>query len=100
MLFDGVQSVLVCVCILMNQGDILVKGVVFFKVINIINNGLSVGFNMEKGGELVENLLVLYDYMLWCLLYVNLYNDEQVIIEVFVLFENIVDVWWQIGFNY
>ncbi|AJJ61824.1 flagellar export chaperone FliS [Yersinia aldovae] len=100
MLFDGAQSALVRARILMNQGDIPAKGAALSKAINIIDNGLSAGLDMEKGGELAENLSALYDYMTRRLLYANLHNDEQAINEVSVLLENIADAWRQIGPNY
>ncbi len=100
MLFDGAQSALVRARILMNQGDIPAKGAALSKAINIINNGLSAGLNMEKGGELAENLSALYDYMSRRLLHANLHNDEQAITEVLALLENIADAWRQIGPNY
>lgn len=42
------------------------------------------------------NFFELYDYMICCLLQVNLCNDVQVIEEVEGLFSNIVEVWKQI----
>ncbi|CNI29156.1 MULTISPECIES: flagellar export chaperone FliS [Yersinia] len=100
MLFDGAQSALVRARILMTQGDIPAKGAEISKAINIINNGLSAGIDIEKGGELAENLSALYDYMSRRLLHANLYNDEQAIDEVASLLENIADAWRQIGPNY
>lgn len=100
MLFDGAQSALVRARILMNQGDIPAKGAALSKAINIIDNGLSAGLDMEKGGELAQNLSALYDYMSRRLLYANLHNDEQAINEVAALLENIADAWRQIGPNY
>ncbi|MFJ1228890.1 flagellar export chaperone FliS [Yersinia proxima] len=100
MLFDGAQSALVRARILMNQGDIPAKGAALSKAINIINNGLSAGLDMEKGGELAQNLSALYDYMSRRLLHANLHNDEQAITEVLALLENIADAWRQIGPNY
>ncbi|HHL2561503.1 TPA: flagellar export chaperone FliS [Yersinia enterocolitica] len=100
MLFDGAQSALVRARILMTQGDIPAKGAALSKAINIINNGLSAGLDMEKGGELAENLSALYDYMSRRLLHANLHNDEQAITEVLALLENIADAWRQIGPNY
>ncbi|CQH57204.1 flagellar protein FliS [Yersinia enterocolitica] len=100
MLFDGAQSALVRARILMNQGDIPAKGAALSKAINIIENGLSAGLDMEKGGELAENLSALYDYMSRRLLHANLHNDEQAITEVLALLENIADAWRQIGPNY
>ncbi|EKN6352612.1 flagellar export chaperone FliS [Yersinia enterocolitica] len=100
MLFDGAQSALVRARILMNQGDIPAKGAALSKAINIIENGLSASLDMEKGGELAENLSALYDYMSRRLLHANLHNDEQAITEVLALLDNIADAWRQIGPNY
>ena len=100
MLFDGAQSALVRARILMNQGDIPAKGAALSKAINIIENGLNAGLDLEKGGEMAENLSALYDYMSRRLLHANLHNDEQAITEVLALLENIADAWRQIGPNY
>ncbi|CNL26665.1 flagellar protein FliS [Yersinia frederiksenii] len=100
MLFDGAQNAPGRARILMTQGDIPAKGAEISKAINIINNGLSAGIDIEKGGELAENLSALYDYMSRRLLHANLYNDEQAIDEVASLLENIADAWRQIGPNY
>ncbi|KJG86777.1 flagellar export chaperone FliS [Yersinia pestis] len=100
MLFDGAQSALIRARILMSQGNIPAKGAAISKAIDIINNGLSAGLNLDKGGEMAENLSALYDYMSRRLLYANLHNDEQAINEVCALLENIADAWRQIGPNY
>lgn len=100
MLFDGAQSALVRARILMNQGDIPAKGAAISKAIDIINNGLNAGLDLEKGGEMAENLSALYDYMSRRLLQANLHNDEQAINEVLALLDNIADAWRQIGPNY
>ncbi|MBW5825003.1 MULTISPECIES: flagellar export chaperone FliS [Yersinia] len=100
MLFDGAQSALVRARILMNQRDIPAKGAAISKAIDIINNGLNAGLDLEKGGEMAENLSALYDYMSRRLLHANLHNDEQAITEVLALLENIADAWRQIGPNY
>ncbi|EEQ09425.1 hypothetical protein ymoll0001_16830 [Yersinia mollaretii ATCC 43969] len=84
----------------MSQGDIPGKGTALSKAIDIINNGLSAGLDVEKGGEMAENLSALYDYMSRRLLHANLHNDEQAINEVAALLENIADAWRQIGPNY
>lgn len=84
----------------MSQGNIPAKGAAISKAIDIINNGLSAGLNLDKGGEMAENLSALYDYMSRRLLYANLHNDEQAINEVSALLENIADAWRQIGPNY
>ncbi|AKP32216.1 flagellar export chaperone FliS [Yersinia aleksiciae] len=100
MLFDGAQSALVRARILMSQGDIPGKGTALSKAIDIINNGLNAGLDLENGGEMAENLSALYNYMSRRLLHANLHNDEQAINEVAALLENIADAWRQIGPNY
>ncbi|MEH2920911.1 flagellar export chaperone FliS [Samsonia erythrinae] len=100
MLFDGARSAMMRARILIEQGDIPGKGVALSKAIDIINNGLKAGLDNEKGGELVENLSALYDYMSQRLLIANLHNDANAIAEVEALLENIADAWRQIGPNY
>ncbi|WGL29592.1 flagellar export chaperone FliS [Pectobacterium brasiliense] len=100
MLFDGAKSSMVRARILLEQGDIPGKGAALSKAINIITNGLKVGLDMEKGGELAENLSALYDYMTQRLMIANLHNDVKVIEEVETLLENIASAWRQIGPNY
>ncbi|MBE5214836.1 flagellar export chaperone FliS [Pectobacterium quasiaquaticum] len=100
MLFDGAKSSMVRARILLEQGDIPGKGAALSKAIDIITNGLKVGLDMEKGGELAENLSALYDYMTQRLMIANLHNDVKVIEEVEALLENIASAWRQIGPNY
>ncbi|WCG81862.1 flagellar export chaperone FliS [Pectobacterium sp. A5351] len=96
LLFDGAHSALVRAKILIEQGDIAGKGAAISKAIDIINNGLNVGLDMEKGGELAENLAALYEYMTRRLTIANLHNDIDVIDEVDILLSNIADAWRQI----
>lgn len=100
MLFDGARSAMVRARILMQQGDIQGKGLALSKAIDIITNGLKMGLDMEKGGELAENLSALYDYMTQRLMIANLHNDVKVIEEVETLLENIASAWRQVGPNY
>ncbi|AYQ48506.1 Flagellar protein FliS [Dickeya solani] len=100
MLFDGTKSALVRARILLEQNDIVGRGNALSKAIDIISNGLKLGLDMEKGGELAENLSDLYDYMVRRLLHANINNDLQAIIEVENLLGNIADAWKQIGPGY
>ncbi|NKI74838.1 flagellar export chaperone FliS [Dickeya sp. CFBP 2040] len=97
MLFDGAKSALIRARILLEQNDIVGKGNALSKAIDLISNGLKLGLDMEKGGELAENLADLYDYMVRRLLHANINNDLQAIIEVESLLDNIADAWKQIG---
>ncbi|WP_407321558.1 flagellar export chaperone FliS [Dickeya ananatis] len=100
MLFDGTKSALVRARILLEQNDVVGKGNALSKAIDIISNGLKLGLDMEKGGELAENLADLYDYMVRRLLHANINNDLQAIMEVEALLDNIADAWKQIGPGY
>ena len=99
MLFDGAHSALVRARLFLEQGNIPDKGEALSKAINIIDNGLKAGLNMEVESDLPENLAELYDYMVRRLLHANLRNDAEAIVEVEVLLNNIADAWKQIGPN-
>ncbi|MCW2481749.1 flagellar export chaperone FliS [Candidatus Symbiopectobacterium sp. NZEC135] len=99
LLFNGARSAMVRARILLQQGDIQGKGMALSKAIDIITNGLKTGLDMEKGGELAENLSALYDYMTQRLMIANLHNDVNAIEEVEVLLQNIADAWCQIEPN-
>ena len=96
-LFNGALSALRRALILMEQGNIAGKGENISKAINIIGNGLKQGLDKEKGGELAENLALLYDYMITQLLDANLKNNPEKIHEVIKLLTEISDAWQQIG---
>lgn len=99
MLFDGAYSALVRARLFLEQGDIPAKGEALSKAINIIDNGLKAGLNMEVDSDLTANLAALYDYMVRRLLHANLRNDVEAIVEVEGLLNNIADAWKQIGPN-
>ncbi|EOC1347870.1 flagellar export chaperone FliS [Cronobacter turicensis] len=97
MLFDGALSALVRARLFIEQGDTQAKGQALTKAINIIDNGLKAGLNMDIGGDLPQNLALLYEYMVRRLLHANLRNDVDAINEVETLMTNIADAWKQIG---
>ncbi|HBU95508.1 MAG TPA: flagellar protein FliS [Leclercia adecarboxylata] len=99
MLFDGAHSALVRARLFLEQGNIPAKGEALSKAINIIDNGLKAGLNMEVESDLPKNLAALYDYMVRRLMHANLRNDAEAIVEVEVLLNNIADAWKQIGPN-
>lgn len=97
MLFEGANSALVRARLFMQQGEIVAKGEAVSKAINIIDNGLKAGLDLENGGDIAANLSDLYDYMIRRLLLANLRNDSQAIEEVEGLLGNIADAWKQIS---
>jgi len=99
MLFDGAHSALVRARLFLEAGQMPEKGEALSKAINIIDNGLKAGLNMEVDSDLPGNLAALYDYMVRRLLQANLRNDVEAIVEVEGLLTNIADAWKQIGHN-
>ncbi|HEY4435637.1 MULTISPECIES: flagellar export chaperone FliS [Lelliottia] len=97
MLFDGALSALVRARLFLEEGKIAEKGEALSKAINIIDNGLKAGLNMEVDSELPGNLAALYDYMVRRLLHANLRNDVEAIVEIEGILNNIADAWKQIG---
>ncbi len=99
LLFDGAHSALVRARLFLEAGQMPEKGEALSKAINIIDNGLKAGLNMEVDSDLPGNLAALYDYMVRRLLQANLRNDVEAIVEVEGLLTNIADAWKQIGPN-
>ncbi|WJV68606.1 flagellar export chaperone FliS [Pectobacteriaceae bacterium CE70] len=97
MLFDGALSSLVRADVYMEQGDTVGKGNAITKAIRIIDSGLLVSLDIEKGGEISANLAQLYDYMIRQLLHANLHNDRNVLQNITELLRGIADSWKQIS---
>ncbi|MEA9392577.1 flagellar export chaperone FliS [Acerihabitans sp. TG2] len=97
LLFDGALSALTKADIFLEQGNIAAKGNAISKAIDIITNGLKVGLDMEKGGELSHNLSELYDYFCRQLILVNLHNDRPLLKQIRELLSDIADAWKSIS---
>lgn len=93
MLFDGALSALIRARLFMQDGNIEGKGSSISKAINIIEAGLKEGLTENRGDELADNLLDLYNYMTRRLLHANLHNDVAAVEEVEGLLRNIADAW-------
>ena len=96
MLFDGALSALIRARLFMQDGNIEGKGKSLSKAINIIEAGLKEGLAENRGDELADNLLDLYNYMTRRLLEANLHNDVAAIEEVEGLLRNIADAWKEV----
>jgi flagellar protein FliS len=97
LLFDGALSALAKADIYIQQGNIAAKGKNLTHAINIINNGLRVGLDMEHGGELSQNLANLYDYFCRELVHVNRENNLALLRQIRQLLGEIADAWKAIG---
>lgn len=96
MLFDGALSALIRARLFMQDDNIEGKGKSISKAINIIEAGLKEGLAENRGDELADNLLDLYNYMTRRLLEANLHNDVAAIEEVEGLLRNIADAWKEV----
>ena len=96
MLFDGALSALIRARLFMQDGNIEGKGSSISKAINIIEAGLKEGLAENRGDELADNLLDLYNYMTRRLLHANLHNDVAAVEEVEGLLRNIADAWKEV----
>jgi flagellar protein FliS len=96
MLFDGALSALIRARLFMQDGNIEGKGSSISKAINIIEAGLKEGLTENRGDELADNLLDLYNYMTRRLLHANLHNDVAAVEEVEGLLRNIADAWKEV----
>jgi flagellar protein FliS len=99
LLFDGLMQSLNAARGSLQRGDISEKGRHLSRAIGILEEGLQGGLNMEKGGELAENLAALYDYCARRLLQASVHNDEKPIEEVVRLLGPVAQSWEQIGQN-
>jgi flagellar protein FliS len=95
MLFDGAIERLNMAKMHMHQGNIALKGENISRAISIVD-GLRTSLDMEKGGEIAENLEALYDYMQRQLLKANIENSEEKIQEVLSLIGEIRAGWMAI----
>ncbi len=93
MLYDGAIKAVSLAKMHMQSGSIAAKGAAMSKAIAIIEEGLRLALDKEKGGELAENLDALYDYMARELLEGNLRNDEARLDTVLHLLNDLKEAW-------
>ena len=95
MLFSGALRALAIAETAMKQKQFQLKGEQLARAINIIE-GLDDSLDMEKGGELAENLGGLYQYMVQELYKSSFRNDPVIVREVSGLLREISSAWDQI----
>lgn len=97
MLFDGLFQSLNAARGAMERADIEEKGQHLSKAVRILQEGLVMGLDMERGGELAANLRLLYDYSVRQLTRANLHNDVALVEEVIGLLQPVAQSWKEIG---
>ena len=97
MLFDGLFQSLNAARGALQRGDIEEKGRHISKAVRILQEGLVVGLDLEKGGELAANLKLLYDYSVAQLTKANIHNDVVLVEEVIKVLQPVAQGWKEIG---
>lgn len=97
MLYDGAILAILKAKNHMQHGEIASKGEAISKAIAIINQGLLASLDVSVGGELSQNLKMLYEYMSQSLLEANLRNNMSKLDEVVGLLRDIKGAWDSIG---
>ncbi|OCG17083.1 flagellar export chaperone FliS [Gilliamella sp. App6-5] len=97
LLFDGALNAIKLANLYIEKGNIVGKGNAISKAINIVDNGLKSCLDLEKGGEIAENLDRLYQYISQQLVLANLHNDKEKLQTCFDLLNNIAESWREIA---
>lgn len=97
MLFDGLFQSLNAARGAIERGDIEEKGQLISRSVRILQEGLIMGLDMEKGGELAANLRLLYDYCVAQLTKANLHSDASLVEEVISVLQPVAQGWKEIG---
>ena len=97
MLFDGLFQSLNAARGAMQRGEVEEKGRHISKSVRILQEGLVMGLDLEKGGELAANLKLLYDYSVAQLTKANIHNDEVLVEEVLKVLQPVAQGWKEIG---
>lgn len=96
LLFEGFFSATTEARGAMARNDVALKGRAISRAVAIISDGLKGGLDVQRGGELAQNLSSLYDYCVMRLTQANLRNDESLIQEVVGLIQPLAEAWKQI----
>lgn len=97
MLFDGLFQSLNAARGAMERGDVEEKGRHISRSVRILQEGLVMGLDLEKGGELAGNLRLLYDYCMGQLTKANLHGDVALVEEVISVLQPVAQGWKEIG---
>lgn len=97
LLFDGAITAIRAARLHMQNGNAAEKGKAISKALDIVNQGLMTALDRDKGGEIADNLGLLYDYIVRQLLQANLHNDLDKLDEAERLLTDLGSAWREIG---
>lgn len=93
LLFNGARTAMLQARLHMEQGNIAGRGQSLSKAIDIVDSGLKMAVDTEKGGELARNRVATYDLILHNLMLANLRNDAEKLTLAERLLTDIADAW-------
>jgi flagellar protein FliS len=93
MLYEGAILAIVKAKAYMQNGEIAAKGESISRAMAIINLGLLASLDTSVGGELAQNLQMLYEYMSRTLLEANIENNPSKLDEVSGLLRDLKGAW-------
>jgi flagellar protein FliS len=96
MLYDGLLKHVRMAKAHVQKGEVAAKAAAICKAVNILDQGLRLGLNLEAGGDIAAQLDALYDYSERRLFHANLHNDIAALDEVTSLIEPLRSAWFAI----
>jgi len=97
LLFDAARIAVHDARVQMQLKQIAAKGAAIGKAVEIIEVGLKSSLDLERGGQIAEQLYSLYEYMVERLTLANLRDEPAHLEEVGRLLADIEGAWRQIG---
>ena len=97
MLFDGLMVSINGARGAIERGDVGEKVRHIGKAVRILQEGLQSALDRERGGEVANNLAVLYEYCVGRLTLANARNDVQLVDEVAGLMSTVAQAWSDMG---
>lgn len=98
MLYEGALKNLMIAKVFIDQKNYSKKSEHINKALSIIN-ALRDGVNLEKGGEVAENLFALYDYCYRKVFEGSIKNDIEALDEVVAHIKGLEEAWTQMPEN-
>jgi flagellar protein FliS len=93
MLYDALLKQMRIAKLHIERSETAQKAAAISKAITLIDQGLRLGLDLERGGSIAAQLLALYDYSTQRLLHANMHNDIAALDEVIQLVEPIRSAW-------
>jgi flagellar protein FliS len=97
MLFDGAIQSITHAQIHMKNNSIEEKGAAISKAIRIIDEGLKAALDVKSGGELAEQLWLLYDFISRELIMASAHNNSDKMKDCIDLLQDLRSAWSEIG---